>query len=486
MNPTVIKAKENIVLLIFISLASALGGFLFGYDTVVIAGTISHVKAQFALSATMEGWFVSSSLVGCVAGVALAGQLSDKIGRKRVLIFSSLLLTISAIGCGLVLDYPMLITFRIIGGIGVGFASIVSPLYISEVSPPQFRGRLVSLFQLAITMGIVAAMFVNAYIQQHADAMGATTDGDSLFSWLLIKESWRGMFITEALPAGIFFILSLTIPESPRWLMKEGRANEAFTVLKKLRLDYKLAKTEMDEIKRAISSESSPLSQLLKPGLRKALFIGVFLAIFSELSGITIIMYYGPNILENAGFSIGDSLGGHVIIGIILAVCTLIAVLFVDKIGRKKLLLIGIAGAFIGLTSIGLLFLFEYGGGDLIVVFMCLFVGFFAFSLGPIKWIVMSEIFPTKIRGRAVGIATLSLWLTDVMINQFFPIIRDSFGIGVNFLLFAVFLIIHFFVVWKKMPETKGMTLEKIETLWISHVVIPKIKNQNQNKSTLR
>lgn len=464
-NDPAAHQSGNIRFLTLISLVSAMGGFLFGYETVVIAGTISFVKAQFALSSVMEGWFVSSGLMGCVIGVAFAGRLSDRYGRKIILIFSSLLLTLASIGCGLASDATGLIIFRMIGGMGVGLASIVSPLYISEISPQHLRGRFVSLFQLTITLGIVAAMLTNAWMLAYSISASAIP-GEGIWHWLMVTEVWRGMFMLQAIPAVMFFIFSLLVPDSPRWLAAVGKTGKALGVLLKLRTDEVIARNELRAIQEVISTEKGSLLQLLKPGLRKALFIGVFLAVFSELSGITIVMYYGPTILEKAGFSAGGSLGGHAVIGIVLATSTLLAVWLMDKLGRRLLLLTGITGAFVSLLLIGIFFYTGLTSGYLIVALLCLFVAFFAFSIGPVKWIIVSEIFPTKIRARAMGIATLALWLTDVLINQFFPVIRDQFGISAMFFLFSALLVIHFYVVWKKMPETKGMSLEEIESLW--------------------
>lgn len=455
----------NIRFLTLISIVSAMGGFLFGYETVVIAGTISFVKAQYTMSAVLEGWFVSSGLVGCVAGVMVAGRLSDRYGRKAMLIFSSLLLTVSSVGCGLAPDILWLIVFRVTGGMGVGIASVASPLYISEVSPPRLRGRFVSLFQLCIAVGIVAAMITNAaLINYSVDAGNRGEPG--VWYWLMVTEVWRGMFMFQALPSVLFFACSLLVPDSPRWLSMTGKKDKALQLLLKLRVERSVADEELERIEAAVLAETGSIAQLLKPGLNKALFLGIFLVVFSELSGITIVMYYGPTILENAGFSIGHSLSGHATIGIVLALCTLLAVWLMDKVGRRQLLLTGIAGSFISLLLIGLAFSRGMDMGYTLVALLCLFVAFFSFSIGPVKWIIVAEIFPTRLRAKAMGIATIALWLTDVVINQLFPVVRDRFGTGAMFFLFSFFLVVHFYVVWKKMPETRNLSLEEIEGLW--------------------
>ena len=462
------KGKESIGFLIFISVVASMGGLLFGYDTVVIAGTISPVKVQFAMSDVMEGFFVSAALWGCALGVAFSGciaDISDKYGRKNTMIGSSVLLFVSALGCGVAPNVTILILARFIGGVGVGLASMASPLYISEVSPAHLRGRLVSLFQLTICIGILVAMYVNTRLQAYCETV-ASQAGAGLWHLIFVKEVWRGMFATEILPALAFLLLCLTIPKSPRWLVTKGRIDDASSILKRIRGNATIAESEMSEISETVSHESGSAMQLLHPGLRKALFIGLFLAIFSELSGITIVMYYGPSILEKAGFTMGGSLTGHFTIGVVLTVFTMIAVWLIDIVGRRPLMLVGNAGAFIGLVAIGVLFSTGRSEGTALVVMMCLFVACFSFSLGPVKWVVMSEIFPTKIRGRAVALATLALWMTDVCLNHLFPIIRDRLGVEANFFLFACFLVPQFFFVWKIMPETKGRSLEEIEQSW--------------------
>lgn len=465
--------KGNIGFLIFICVVASMGGLLFGYDTVVIAGTISPVKAQFAMTDVMEGFFVSAALWGCALGVALSGciiDVGDRYGRKWTMIGSAVLLLISALGCGIAPNVSILIIARLIGGVGVGLASMASPLYISEVSPAHLRGRMVSLFQLTICIGILVAMFVNTQLQAMSERLSEQADEvtglQAVFHFIFVEEVWRSMFAAEILPAIGFLILCLVIPKSPRWLVTKGRFDDAMAILKKVRGNTTIAEKEMGEIRETVSHESSSAMQLFHPGLRKALFVGFFLAIFSELSGITIVMYYGPSILEDAGFTMGGSLSGHFSIGVVLTVFTMVAVWLIDIVGRRPLMLIGNTGAFLGLVAIGLLFATGRTEGITIIVMMCLFVACFSFSLGPIKWVVMSEIFPTKIRGRAVALATLALWMTDVFLNHAFPVIRDRLGVETNFFLFACFLIPQFFFVWKIMPETKGRTLEEIEQSW--------------------
>jgi sugar porter (SP) family MFS transporter len=457
--------RGGLAFVTLVSVVSAMGGFLFGYETVVIAATIPMVKAQFGFSALMEGWYVSSGLVGCVAGVLLASRLSDGIGRRGVTILSGALLAFAALGCAGAADASWLISARFLGGVGVGIASIVSPLYISEVAPPQYRGRLVSLFQVTITVGIVAAMVLNAALQHHAAAL-AHEGAAGLVHDLFVGQAWRGMFLLQFVPAGVFFLAAFMVPESPRWLVLRSRLERAREVLLALRSDEAAAQRELGEIQRAIAAERATRHEWRARGVRRALYIGVFLAVFSELSGITVVMYYGPTILERTGASMSASLNGHAVIGFVLAAFTLLAIPLIDRVGRRRLLLVGVAGACLALVLTGIGFASGHEGGSLIVALLCAFVAFFAFSIGPIKWVVVSEIFPTALRARAMGVATVALWLTDIVINQLFPIVRNQFGISTMFFACALFLAIQFVVAAMALPETKGMTLEEIATLW--------------------
>lgn len=454
----------NLGFVTLVSLVSAMGGFLFGYETVVIAGTLAPVKAQFGFSALMEGWFVSSGLLGCVFGVLAAGKLCDRAGRKPVMLLSAALLAIAAVACAAAIDVNWLIGGRFIGGLGVGLASVVSPLYISEVAPPQYRGRLVSLFQLTITIGIVAAMLANAGLLEHSLQAPVAAEA-GLWNLLFVHEVWRGMFLGQVVPALLFLLFATVVPESPRWLSLVGRTEKARAVLTRLRGDYEDAAVELGQIEESLRTEKTVDGGHLK-GMRKPLSLGIFLAIFSELSGITVVMYYGPVILERAGISAGSSLGGHAVIGVVLACFTVLALFVVDRFGRRAVLLAGCAGAAVALTLTGLCFAMGVTDGAVIIALLCMFVAFFAFSLGPIKWIVLSEIFPTAVRARAMGIATVAVWLTDIVINQAFPVVRDTFGVAAMFLGCAVFLAIQFVVVARKLPETKGLPLEEILSLW--------------------
>ncbi len=454
--------KNHLIYVIAISLVSALGGFLFGFDTAVISGTIPFVKSQFEMSNLALGWFVSSALLGCIFGVAVAGWLSDRFGRKRVLIVSALTFSLSALGCSLSDSETTLILYRLLGGIGVGIASMLSPMYIAEVSPPNIRGRMVTLYQFAITIGILIAYFANAWVLNTSENP-ATGFGSHLYK----EEIWRGMFINELYPAFVFFSLLFLIPESPRWLITKGRDEKARMIMSRI-LPKEQLNQEYEKISSTIHHENTSIKQLLKPGMRTALLIGILLPMFSQLSGINAIIYYGPEILQKAGLTISNALGGQVTIGIVNVIFTIVALVLIDKWGRRPLLLTGLTGAAISLIVIGLLFFFGHTEGPLLLILILIFIACFAFSLGPIPWILISEIFPTQIRGKAMSIGTFSIWGTNAIVGLFFPVLLNSktFGPSGTFTIFGVCCLIAIFFTWKIIPETKNKSLEEIEKIW--------------------
>jgi len=451
--------------LTFICVVSALGGLLFGYDTVVISGTVTAVTKQFMLTEWLKGLFVAAALAGCMIGAGAAGSVSDAFGRKKVLILSSILFVATSAGCAIAWNAWSLLMFRLIGGMGIGVASMVCPLYISEVSPANVRGRMVTLFQFAITIGICISLFSNAALQ-HLSQVWASTDCSAICRWMVVNQTWRAMFFAAIVPSLLFAILALFIPESPRWLAKSGRSAEGEAVLRRVG-GAEVARAAMVEIERTIQEETGTLSELFKPGLRKALFVALFLSMVSEFSGVTVVLYYGPDILNSAGVRLGDALGGFVVIGIVNMVFTLIAIWLMDRAGRRPLLFWGNLGCFIVLATIGSLFASGRSASLVLVGLICLFMACFAFSIGPIKWVVMSEIFPTRIRGRAVAIATVAVWLADTIYNYLFPFAQRTLGPATCFFIFASILIPQAFFVWKIMPETKGRTLEEIEKSWM-------------------
>ena len=460
-------SKENNLLYVsLISIAVAMGGFLFGYDTAVISGAMNPLIKFFHLESdtVLQGWMVSSVLLGSIFGAAVAGFLADRFGRRNNLFLAAILFLISAIGSTIAPTFTFFVTVRLIGGVAVGIAAMVVPLYIAEVSPPAIRGRMVSMYQFAIAIGVLVAYFSNDFFrvlsENHIEA-GTST---GFWSWIL-TDVWRIMLSSEIIPCILFLGMLFFVPVSPRFMIMKGNEKAAFKVLKKV-AGLETAKNEIEEIKSTISHETGSLKQLFEPGLRKATFIALFLAAISQFTGIDIILHYGPVILERAGFSFGESLYGQIILGFVLVVFTLLAMWKVDSLGRRKLLYIGNAGIFLSLLTMGY---FYYSGipseiGLLIAI--SVFIASFAFSFGPIPWIIMSEIFPTKIRGRAMSLATLALFSVNWLVAQLFPYMSATFGEHGTFWLLAIISIPTFFFIWKVLPETKGRSLEEIEQSW--------------------
>lgn len=449
--------------LFFITITAAFGGFLFGYDTAVISGTIGFVKSKFEFDSVMEGWFVSSALVGCILGVAMAGEISDRFGRKTSLIIAGFLFSLSAIGCALSANHTELIVYRLLGGVGVGVASMLSPLYISEVSPPKIRGRMVALYQFSITIGILLAYFANAFLLRQSEML-AFKPG-SIGEQIMITEVWRAMFGSEAIPALLFFLAMFFVPESPRWFASKDKNTKALNVLSTINGKEK-AEIELDSIKTALEKEEDgSWSVLMHKGIRIALLAGIALALLSQFTGINAIIYYGPRIMEDAGLQLSDALGGQVIIGFVNVAATVYAIMKIDHFGRKKLMLGGISGMFISLLAVGLLFLLEITSGILIMIFILTFITSFAIGYGPVIWVLLAEIYPTKIRGRAMSVATLAIWVGTAIIGQIVPWMLDTLTPAGTFFVFAICCIPVPFIL-KKVPETKGLALEDIEEIW--------------------
>jgi SP family arabinose:H+ symporter-like MFS transporter len=455
--------NRNLFYLFFVCFVSALGGFLFGFDTAVISGTVGFVKQQFGLDALQEGWFVAVALLGCIIGVGFSGILADRFGRKATLFLSALLFAASAFGCTVAPEHVSLILFRLVGGLGIGVASMLAPLYISEISIPQYRGRMVTLYQFAITIGILAAYYSNSLLLSWSHTFSTES---AFLHWIVVSEVWRGMFGVGVIPAVVFFILLFFIPQSPRWLTAHGSPDKARAILARV-TNHEQATREVEEIQATLKEETGSLRQLFQPGLRRALFLGVSIAVLSQLTGINVIIYYGPRIFTEAGFNLGESFNSQVIIGIMNVVATILALWKVDHYGRKPLLLTGIIGMMVALILIGGFFLAGLHGNVLLVIFILLYVTFFAFSFGSVTWIILSEFYPTHIRGRAMSIATLSLWCGTFVIGQAFPWLLETFGGSGAFFIFAVMCVPAIIIAWKLLPETKGKTLEEIERFWL-------------------
>jgi len=443
---------------------AALGGLLFGFDTAVISGAIGLLKTQFELNDWWEGFVVSSVLLGCITGAMAAGTLSDRFGRKKMLILAALLFLVSALGSTVPQSPGLLIAVRLIGGLGVGVASMLAPLYISELSPPHLRGRMVAMYQFAITVGVLAAYLSNAFLL-HLAQNCSEWFAQATLHWIFVDELWRGMFGAEVLPAVLFLLLLLAVPESPRWLTKQRREGEAMGILTRVG-GRKTATAEMKEIRDTIAEESGSVWQLFQPGMRTALVIGILLPMFAQASGINVIIYYGEQLFDAAGWQLSDSLGGLVIIGIVNSAFTLLTLWLIDSVGRKPILQIGTIGAVLSLVTVGLLYHYDAAGSPWLLVMITCYIACFAVGMGPIPWVVISEIFPTRIRGRAMSFGVFAVWATCYLVSQTFPWLRDNIGPAGCFALYASLCAPSIAFVWLVVPETKGKTLEEIEKSW--------------------
>jgi MFS transporter, SP family, arabinose:H+ symporter len=450
------------VFLMTTTLVASLGGFLFGFDMAVISGVLPLLQKQFTLTAFQEGWFVSSALVGCIVGVAFSGELSDRLGRKKPLVTSAFLFLISALGCALMPSLSWIIVARFIGGVGIGIASNVVPLYISEIAPAKSRGRLITYYQFALTFGILVAYLTNAGL---VDSAAHSTGGSDIFHKIFVTEVWRGMMGLGVLPALLFLFGLLLVPESPRWLIQKGRNEEGKMILNKINEPAE-AKRDYASISGNLREEKVSYKELFAPQWRRALIIGLLLPLFSQFSGINAIIYYGPSILNNAGISLSNSLLSQVIFGAANMLFTLIAVWKVDSAGRRPLYLAGTAGATISLFLTGLCFATGATTSAWLLVCVLAFLACFAFSIGPLKFVIAAEIFPNKIRGRAMALSIMVMWIADTIVGQLTPILLKGIGTAATFWVFAVFCVIAFFTVYKLLPETKGKSLEEIESDW--------------------
>lgn len=465
------KSTINLGYLVFLSVVAALGGFLFGYDTAVISGTIAQVTEQFGLDALQQGWYVGCALIGSIIGVLFAGILSDKFGRKSTMILSAILFSTSAIGCAVSTDFNQLVIYRIIGGVGIGVVSIISPLYISEVAIAQYRGRLVSLYQLAVTIGFLGAYLVNYQLLGYS-----MSNPDASTGWwdlVFVSEVWRGMLGMETLPAIMFFIIIFFIPESPRWLILKGKEEKATNILERIYTSSKEALFQLTETKSVLSSESkSEWKLLLQPGIRKAVIIGVCIAVLGQFMGVNAVLYYGPSIFENAGLSGGDSLFYQVLVGLVNTLTTVLALIIIDKVGRKKLVYYGVSGMVISLILIATYFIYGESCG-ISSIFLLIFFLFYVFccavSICAVVFVLLSEMYPTRVRGLAMSIAGFALWIGTYLIGQLTPWMLQNLTPAGTFILFAIMCVPYMLIVWKLVPETTGKSLEEIERYWMKN-----------------
>lgn len=454
--------KLNIRYITGITLVSALGGLLFGYDWVVIGGAKPFYEQFFDIASTaqLQGWAVSCALVGCIMGAVVAGVLSDRIGRKKLLITAAGLFLFSAIGTGFSNEFSVFVMFRIIGGVGIGLASNLSPVYIAEVSPAHIRGRFVAINQLTIVIGILLAQIINWLIAQPVPEN--STGIEILNSWNG-QEGWRFMFWAETIPAALFFTLMWFVPDSPRWLLKKGYTSRALSILKRIGgSDY--AENTKNEIEDSFKTERSKIkfSSLFGKSLFPIVIVGIVLAVFQQWCGINVIFLFADEVFSSAGYAVSDMLFNVVITGSINLVFTIIAMSLVDKIGRKKLMIIGAGGLAIIYTIIGFLYYIGVQGAPLLILVLAA-IACYSLTLAPVVWVVLSEIFPNRIRGMAVAIATFALWSANALLAFSFPIINKSIQISGSFWLFAGICVLGLIFIIFRTQETKGKTLEEIE-----------------------
>lgn len=461
------QAGTNTGYIIFLSVASAIGGILFGYDTAVISGTIGSVTQQFSLDTMQQGWYVGCALIGSIIGVIFAGSLSDSIGRKKTMLIAATLFSICALGCAACSSFVQLVCFRITGGIGIGIVSIVAPIYISEVATADKRGTLVSLYQLAITIGFLAAYLVNFLIQDAAHS-AAYTPG--MLQHILQDEMWRGMLGSMIIPALLYLTVIFFIPESPRWQIVKGYGEKSAATLSRIYNSASSAQEQIRLTRESIAGEArSEWKALLQPGILKAVIIGSAIAILGQFMGVNAVLYYGPTIFEQAGLSSGDSMFSQVLVGAVNMATTVIAVFIIDKVGRKKLVYWGVSGMILSLLMIGLYFSFSRSwglGNGFLLVFFLFYVFCCAISISAVVFVLLSEMYPNSVRGRAMSVAGLVLWVGTYLIGQLTPWMLETLTPAGTFFLFAAMCIPYILIMWKAVPETTGKTLEEIEDYW--------------------
>jgi len=430
-----------------------LGGLLFGYDNIVISGAIGYLSQRFQLDPAGIGWAAGCALIGCIVGCAAAGTVADYLGKKKALALCALCFTLSSAGMLFAANLHQFVVWRLIGGLGIGAASVISPNYIAEIAPTRVRGRCVTLYQLGIVMGILAAVFANMLIQRMGDE-----------AWN-VSSGWRWMFFAGIAPALLFGIMILPAVESPRWLMKVGRRDQAVSVLARIN-GPEIAEREAAEIQNSLAIEEGHISELFTT-FRRPLLLGIMLAGLQQISGITPLFSFLPEIFRSAGTATGDAFFQSVLVSLVNLVFTLFALWLVDRAGRKTLILAGTALQFVSFAMVGW-FYHVHGSGLAILVLVMSFVAGHAFGNGVACWVIISEIYPTKVRGRGMSIATTALWLVGYMGNQLFPIMQKSLGSAGTFWCFSAGALLTIILVDLLVPETKGRSLEEITKFWTS------------------
>jgi len=449
-----------------IAFVAALGGLLFGYDWVVIGGAKPFYEVFFRLTSTphadqLIGWATSCALVGCLLGSAVAGACSDRFGRRPVLVASALLFALSSVLTGWARVFPSFIVWRIAGGVAIGLASNVSPTYISEISPPHWRGRLVSLNQLALVVGILLAQIVDWRIA----VIGGASNSAGALAWSSwpVQYGWRWMFTAVAFPAAVFLVTSLLVPESPRWLIAHNRVDAARKVLTRL-ADGAYAASEVAAVRASIESESlkAHATELLSPALRRPLLIGVALAVLQQWCGINVLFNYAQEVYHNAGYGVGDILFNIVISGAINLIFTLVAMMLVDRIGRRSLMLFGCLGVGVAHLLVALSYQLQLRGLPVLVFTLCA-IACYAMSLAPVTWVIISEIFPNRIRGIGVSVAVSALWAASFILVYTFPWMNHVLGPSGTFVTYGIVCLAGFYFVRRNVPETRGKSLEEIQ-----------------------
>lgn len=457
-----VKPRYNLAYVWMISLVAAMGGLLFGYDWVVIGGAKPFFEKFFNLTSEAQvGWANSCALIGCLIGSLASGTMSDRFGRKKLLLASAVLFAVSSVLTGWAGTFHAFVVWRIVGGVAIGMASNLSPMYIAEVAPAHLRGRLVAINQLTIVFGILGAQIANLLIADKV-ADGATAE--------MIRQSWNGqlgwrwMFTAVTVPSMLFFVGALLVPESPRWLVKNGKPELARRVLAKIGgQDY--ADVELDDIQNTLAKEDGQrvrFSDLLMPKMRKVLLVGIALAVLQQWSGINVLFNYAEEIYRSAGYGVNDIMFNIVITGAINLVFTLLAIGLVDKAGRRILMLVGCAGIGISHALIGASYVLHLKGLAVLLFTLCS-LGCYAMSLAPITWVLISEIYPNRIRGAAISVAVSALWVACFILTYTFPILNGALGTAKTFWLYSAICFAGFVFVFFKVPETKGKSLEQIE-----------------------
>lgn len=446
----------------FISAVAALGGLLFGYDWVVIGGAKQFFEIYFHLNqASQSGLANSCALLGCLLGALLAGASSDRFGRKRLLLFSAVLFALTSVGNALAPTFTVFVIWRILGGVAIGLASNLSPMYIAEAAPARLRGRLVSLNQLTIVVGILLAQFVNWFLGRHLPT-GATKEY-ILISWYG-QTCWRWMFGVTAIPSLLFFAGMLFVPESPRWLVKNGRSDLAKRILARIGGEA-YAQAEVADVQNTLAQGEIGhvrFRDLLESGVLKVLLLGAGLAVFQQWCGINVIFNYAQEIFQAAGYDISHVLKNIAWTGSVNLVFTFVALGFVDRSGRRVLMLIGAAGLAVIYIALGFCYHSGVQGVPMLLLVLAA-IGCYAMSLAPVTWVVISEIFPNRIRGAAMSVAVTSLWVACFLLTYSFPLLKASLGPSGTFWLYAGICVAGFFFILARLPETKGRTLEQIE-----------------------